>query len=213
MMKMISLNVGLPAQRRFGDQQYYTGSLKQPVPAAMLHATNFEGDGQGDLKNHGGVDKAVCVYAAEHYPYWEQRLGQPLSPGAFSENLTVSGALETAVCIGDIFQIGEALVQVSQPRQPCAKQAAKLGRAELLEWMIETGFSGFYLRVLRPGLVSAGDAFELRQEHPARISIAMVFAELYDQARNRTVVAQLATLPEFSDYGRRKFSERLKKLQ
>ncbi|MBJ8032143.1 MOSC domain-containing protein, partial [Bacillus cereus group sp. N21] len=83
------------------------------------------GDGQADLVHHGGVDKAVCVYSGEHYSYWEETLNQDLEYGAFGENITVSGMREEDVCIGDTFELGEAIVQVTQPRQPCFKLAKK----------------------------------------------------------------------------------------
>ena len=118
-----------------------------------LRFGNFDGDRQADRVNHGGLEKAVCVYPFDHYPYWSRQLGGDLRPGAFSENLTVSGAIETEVCVGDVFRIGEASVQVSQPRMPCAKLAGKNGAKMLPKLMVNVGYTGFYMRVLSEGLL------------------------------------------------------------
>jgi MOSC domain-containing protein YiiM len=124
-MRIFSLNVGLPSAQLYEGREIITGGAKKPVPRAMLRFGNLEGDGQADLVNHGGLEKAVCVYPFDHYPYWNRQLRRYLKPGAFSENITISGAIETEVCVGDVFQIGGAMVQVSQPRMPCTKLAGK----------------------------------------------------------------------------------------
>jgi len=101
-MEIVSLNVALPSTQRYGNREVFTGGAKRPVPRAMLRASGFEGDEQADRRNHGGPDKAVCVYSSVHYPYWQRMLGRRLDPGAFSENLTVSGIREARVCVGDV---------------------------------------------------------------------------------------------------------------
>jgi MOSC domain-containing protein YiiM len=208
-MKIISVNVSPPILQIYGEHELVTGIGKTPVPSARLHWRNFEGDGQADLIHHGSPDQAVCVYAYNHYSYWEGRLGQRLLPGAFGENLTIQGALESQVCIGDIFQIGEAQVQVTQPRQPCAKIGKKFGESKLPEWMIAYRASGFYLRVLQEGLVTSGAEFELVQPHPLGISIAMVDDLIYERSTDRALIEQLARLPEFSAAGRERFTKKL----
>jgi len=127
-MRIISLNVGLPSAQRYEGREVITGGAKKPVPRAVVRFGNLDGDRQADQLNHGGFEKAVCVYPFDHYPYWSRQLGRDLQPGAFSENLTISGAIETEVCVGDVFRIGEASVQVCQPRMPYAKLAGKMGR-------------------------------------------------------------------------------------
>ena len=127
-MEIVSLNVGLPRAQRYGREVVWTAGAKRPVPNAALRFHGFQGDGQADQLNHGGADKAVCVYPFDHYAHWQKLFGRALEPGAFSENLTVSGADEGGVCIGDVFGVGEAQVQVSQPRTPCGKLAGKNGQ-------------------------------------------------------------------------------------
>ena len=139
----------------------------------MLRALHFEGDGQADLKVHGGPDRAVCVYSHDHYPFWEKWAGEKLELGAFSENLTIDGISETAISIGDTFSCGEVLVQVSQPRLPCSKLASKRGRTDLPEAIRATLFTGFYLRVLREGVVRVGDPFKPVSTHAAGVTVAL----------------------------------------
>jgi MOSC domain-containing protein YiiM len=154
----------------------------------------------------------VCVYPFEHYPYWNRQLGRDLEPGAFSENLTVSGAIETEVCVGDVFRIGEAMVQISQPRMPCAKLAGKNGSKLLPKLMANLGYTGFYMRVLSEGLVVAGDGFDLLRAHPERITIAEVNCIIYEKSYDIALIKQLAELPEFSEVGRTLFAQRLERL-
>jgi MOSC domain-containing protein YiiM len=210
-MKIISLNVALPSTQRYEGQEVLTGGAKKPVSHAMLRSHNFDGDGQADLVNHGGLEKAVCVYPFDHYAYWERVL--ELEPGAFSENLTVSDALETEVCVGDVFKIGEAVAQVCQPRQPCNKLAGKNAEKLLPKWVVRTGYTGFYMRVLSEGLVTTGAAFERIEHHPDRITIAEVNDAIYERSYDLTLIERLANLPEFSAVGRALFAERLERLR
>src|SRR5918998_1806870 len=211
-MRIISLNVGLPSIRRYEGRKVVTGGAKSPVPVAVLRFGNFEGDRQADLVNHGGAEKAVCVYPFDHYPYWQRQLGRDIEPGAFSENLTVSGAIETGVCVGDVFRIGEASVQVSQPRMPCAKLAGKNGSKVLPKLIANVGYTGFYMRVLSEGMVAAGDGFDLVLAHPERITIADVNSIIYEKSYDVALIKRLAELPGFSEVGRALFAQRLERL-
>lgn len=209
-MHLVSLNLGLPETLTCFGKPVRTGGRKQPAPEAFLGATGFAGDGQADIQNHGGLDKAVCVYMFDHYPYWEQALGGPLEPGAFSENLTLGGVRETEVAIGDVWQLGAARVQVSQPRQPCSKLAGRHGRRELPGMIHATGFSGFYLRVLEPGLVRAGDPVTLLERDPARVTVQFVNELLYRQRADRADFARALAVAALSEAGRRAVLKRLK---
>jgi MOSC domain-containing protein YiiM len=208
-VNVVSLNVGLPRTQLYGRETVRTGGAKKPVPNATLCSLGFAGDGQADLVNHGGVDKAVCVYPYDHYAHWEKVFGHELEPGAFSENLTISGAVETGVCVGDVFGVGGALVQVSQPRTPCSKLAGKNGQRLLTRWVGQSGYTGFYMRVISGGSVSSGDAFDLVEGHPERISIAAVNDIIFGRSEDAGLIEKLANLPEFGADGRALFSERL----
>jgi MOSC domain-containing protein YiiM len=211
-MKIISLNVGLPSAQRYDGLEVITAGAKQPVPRAVLRFGNFDGDRQADRANHGGPEKAVCVYPFDHYSYWIRQLELELRPGAFSENLTVSGAIETEVCVGDVFRIGEALVQVSQPRMPCTKLAGKNGSKMLPKLIANTGYTGFYMRVLSEGLVARDEGFDLVRAHPERITISDVNSIIYEKSYDVALIKRLAELAEFSEVGRTLFAQRLERL-
>ena len=211
-MYIQSVNIAKPQLRPRNGSDVLTGGDKQPVPSAYLNPLGFEGDGQGDTTNHGGEDKAVCIYSLDHYPHWEGILQRPLPPGSFSENLTILGLDEQQVCIGDIFRAGEALLQVTQPRTPCAKLAGKHGEPQLVQWVADANYTGCYMRVLSPGVVARGDAFELVQSHAARISIVAVNDIIFDRSTDRALMERLVEMPEFGDSGRRIFARRLAKM-
>ena len=163
--------------------------------------------------NHGGPEKAVCVYPFDHYAHWERMFGRRLEWGAFSENLTVSGAVETEVCIGDVFRVGDAVVQVSQPRTPCSKLAGKNGERLLTKWVGQSGYTGYYLRVLSEGDVSVDDAFERVENHHDLISIADVNDVIFGRSDDAGMIERLANLPEFGTDGRAIFAERLARIR
>ena len=139
--------------------------------------------------------------------------GRPLEPASFSENLTVSGAIEDEVCIGDVFGVGEAVVQVSQPRTPCGKLAGKNRQRLLTSWIVQAGYTGFYMRVLSEGLVSNGDAFDPVERHPDRIPVTAVNDIVFGRSENERLIERLAHLPEFGADGRALFTERLERLR
>jgi MOSC domain-containing protein YiiM len=174
-MKLLTLHRGrvtdIPATGTadWWDKPWRTGFLKQPHSGSLqLGLTGLEGDEQADLINHGGMDKAVCVYPAEHYEHWRDALSLPDLPhGAFGENFTTQGCTEAVVCIGDVFHLGTAVVQISQPRQPCWKLARRWKIKDLSAQVERTGRTGWYFRVLTPGCVSAVETAALQHRpHP-----------------------------------------------
>ncbi|WP_211269527.1 MOSC domain-containing protein [Paenibacillus glacialis] len=184
--QLISLNVGKPITVEYKGKELETGIYKQSVQGNVFLGNElFDGDGQADLVHHGGPDKAVCVYPYEHYPYWETQLGKPLDYAAFGENLTVTGMLETDVCIGDIFQVGEAVLQVSQPRYPCFKLSQKHGASDLPAQVLKTGFSGFYFRVLQTGYISGTSAIHKHESHPAQVKVVEILRLLASARTDR----------------------------
>jgi MOSC domain-containing protein YiiM len=159
---VLSVQVGRPAPLPWRGRAISTAIVKTPVDGPRrLTRDGFEGDEQADLTVHGGPDKAACAYASEHIPAWQERLGTELPPGAFGENLTLRGILEPEVHIGDVFGLGTARGQVSQPRGPCFKLAARWGEKALPAEMARAGVSGWYFRVLEEGEVQAGDGLDL----------------------------------------------------
>lgn len=208
--KLLSLNVGKPTVIRYQGQEIRTGIYKTKVTEPIfLTKLNFTGDAQADLVHHGGVDKAVCVYCFEHYPFWEEELGKSLEPGAFGENLTVERLMEQDVCIGDIFQLGEALVQISQPRRPCYKLAKRHARADLPMLVQETGYTGYYFRVLEEGLVSPDDGLLLKERHPQQMTVAHANRIMYEDKWNRQALETILAVQELSSSWRQTFLKRL----
>lgn len=208
--KILSLNVGKPQVRAFGKKSVTTGFCKEPVDhAVFLSAVNFDGDGQGDLVHHGGVHKAVCVYPAEHYDYWERMLERSLAAGAFGENLTIAGLTEENVCIGDSFRLGEAVVQVSQPRQPCFKLGLVYGRKDMPLLVQDTGYTGFYFRVLKEGMVSPADTLIPLTRQVQAITVAEANRLMHHDKQEWNSIRRLLEVDELSPSWRKTFEKRL----
>jgi MOSC domain-containing protein YiiM len=177
---VVALHVGKPESLGFDgaaawfDQPWTTAIFKRRVDApTAVRREGLVGDRQADRENHGGPDKAICVYPAAHYALWRDDLrealnGEAFDAGAFGENVTVQGLTESGVCIGDVYGIGrDVVVQVSQPRQPCWKLARKWRIKDLTARAIEMGRTGWYFRVLGEGTLQIGDALTLRERpHP-----------------------------------------------
>src|SRR5262245_29810966 len=172
-MKLISVNVAQPREIRIHDQLVSTGIFKQAVSGPVrVRTLNLDGDRQADLRVHGGPDKAVYVYPSEHYAFWQRELVEdPLPWGAFGENLTVEGITEDKVCIGDEMGIGTAVFQVTQPRQPCFKLAAKFQRDDMIKRFLDSRRTGFYFRVLKEGSLQAGDSITILHSDAHQVSV------------------------------------------
>lgn len=201
-----ALHVGLPQTLDAAGDPWRSGIVKAPV-AGPLHLghVNVDGDGQADLKNHGGPDKAVCAYPLVHYIYWADRLGLPLGPGAFGENATVSGQDEHSVCVGDVFRLGAARVQVSQPRSPCWKLARRWNQKTLALWVQQTGFTGWYLRVLQTGAVEAGQPLVLDARPHPEWTVARVNEMRYARSPDPDAARALAACEALSSGWRERF--------
>jgi MOSC domain-containing protein YiiM len=169
MPSVLSLQVGPVAS--LGPDQVPSAFVKRPVSGSVRAGPlGLEGDAQADLKVHGGTDKAVYVYPSEHYARWladVPRHEPTLHPGAFGENVTTVGLEEEHVAIGDVWAIGSTQMQVSEPRQPCFKLGLRFGDNGLGRIMMQSGRSGWYMRVLRAGELKAGDEIHLlRRPNP-----------------------------------------------
>lgn len=201
-----SLQVGLPVRHPPGDtpdpadRPWESGIVKASVAAPLwLGPTNLVGDGQADLKHHGGPDKAVCAYPAAHYPAWRAELRLPDLPfGAFGENFTVADLTEPDVCIGDAFAVGEARVQISQPRQPCWKLSRRWRVKDLALRVQTTGRTGWYFRVLDEGYVAPGQPLLLLDRPFPEWTIARANAVMHDRQGDREAAAALTACPLLS---------------
>lgn len=173
MAKIISLNVGLPRRVVFNGQVVTTGIFKEPTDGhVMIRRLNLDGDKQADLTVHGGVDKAVYSYAAEHYDYWRGELPSMNLPwGMFGENFTTQGLLEDNVNIGDTLQVGSAKLMVTQPRMPCYKLGVRFGRMDIVRRFMASGRPGIYCKVLEEGEVVKGDKINIISKDKNNITV------------------------------------------
>ena len=208
--EIVSLNIGKPIDVSFPSKAIATGIFKTPVDEPLfLSSIKFTGDGQADLVHHGGKDKAVCVYPFEHYPYWENELGRTLDPGAFGENLTIRGLVETDICIGDIFKLGDALVQISQPRQPCYKLSLRYDSPDMPLKVQDTGYTGFYFRVLEEGMVSKSSRLTKISSHPKAITVAYANQLMHHRKDDLEGMKRILEVEELSESWRSTFLKRL----
>jgi MOSC domain-containing protein YiiM len=207
------VNVGLPQEIEWRGHMVSTGIFKRPVRGRVaVRRLNVEGDRQADLSVHGGPDKAIYAYPAEHYAYWRAELPDMELPWAqFGENLTTEGLRDDEVQIGDRFRAGSAEVVVTQPRLPCYKLGIRFGCPDMVRWFLKSGRTGFYFAVEREGEVAAGDPIIPLQRATHGVTVADI-TRLYSRGRGgldtlRRVVALEALPASWRDYFRRQIDE------
>jgi len=178
---LLSIQTGRAAP--LGPERVPSGIVKSARQGIVaVTKLGLEGDEQADLSVHGGPEKAVYAYAAAHYPQWASefpQLAEHFTGGAMGENLTIAGLEESAICVGDVHKIGNALLQVCQPRQPCFKFALRHDNKYLPKAMVRNGFSGWYYRVLREGELKAGDALTLEERPNPDFPFTRLIAIVY----------------------------------
>lgn len=200
-MQILSVNVGLPREVTYRGMTVRTGIFKQPVEGQVsVGKLNLAGDQQADLTVHGGENKAVYAYPAEHYDYWRAQLPDAeLSWGNFGENLTLTGLREDGLFIGDRLRIGSAVLEVTQPRMPCYKLGIRFQRDDMVKRFLASRRSGFYLRVLEEGTLSAGIPVELLARDPQQVSVTDIVKLYVDHGRDAQLLdraLRVAALPE-----------------
>ncbi|UGY17283.1 MOSC and FAD-binding oxidoreductase domain-containing protein [Bradyrhizobium septentrionale] len=181
MARLLSVNVGLPRDIEWKGRTVHTGVWKSPVPGrCRVGRLNLAGDGQGDLAGHGGEHRAVFVYQIESYRHWQEELKRDdFAHGQFGENFTIEGLPDDAVCIGDRYQIGSALFEITQPRVTCYRVGIRVNEPLMPALLTSSGRPGFYFRVLREGDVGAGDDIVKVGETKERMTVAEINALLY----------------------------------
>jgi ferredoxin-NADP reductase/MOSC domain-containing protein YiiM len=197
---LLSVNVGRPRDVDWNGRVVHTGIWKAPVAGpVMARRVNLDGDGQGDLAGHGGEQRAVMVYQAESYEHWRQHLGRSdLDFGIFGENFTVDGLRDDQVCIGDRYRIGEAEFEVTQPRTTCYRVGLRLGEPQMAALLVAHRRPGFYFRVLREGLVRAGDDIVQLAAGPEQVSVSSTDALLYLPDGDTDTMRRLLQVPALS---------------
>ncbi len=215
-IRLLGLFVGMPqliagkGSDEGGDKPWESGILKQQVQGPLgLSYRGLSGDGQADLKRHGGPDKALCAYPSAHYEHWRAQPELTSMPfGGFGENITLGGATERQLCVGDRFELGEAVVEISQPRQPCWKLARRWQVRDLKERVEQSGFTGFYFRVIREGSLQTGDAGVLLERPWPRWTLAECNAIMHHRTTDHEAALALSRCPQLSGSWKEKLSAR-----
>ena len=208
--KIESVRIGTPKPLAYRSKFVQSAIFKEEVLYPIqVFLTNLAGDAQADTLHHGGPDKAVCAYAAENYAFFTDKIGQVFPHGSFGENLTISGLRENAIMIGDIFSIGECTLQVSQPREPCYKIAARHNIAQLPVWIKQTGYTGYYFRVLKEGILQAGDSALLKERGAGCITVAEANAIMYSNDVTSEQISQLLNEKALSASWRKQLTKKL----
>jgi ferredoxin-NADP reductase/MOSC domain-containing protein YiiM len=197
---VVSVNVGLPQDVPWQGRMVRTAIWKKPVTGRIFaRRLNLDGDGQGDLRGHGGEQRALMVYQLESYRYWANYLGRSdLVNGIFGENLTVEGLADAEVCIGDRFRIGSAVVEVTQPRDTCYRLGIRLENPQMPALVVAHHRPGFYFRVIQEGELGAGDRIEKLSDGPERVTVAEIDALLYSAEHPLEALRRAARIPALS---------------
>jgi MOSC domain-containing protein YiiM len=211
LMKILSINVGLPRDIEWRGGTVRTSIFKAPVSGRVRVARlNIAGDQQSDLTVHGGIEKAVYAYPSEHYGFWREELpGLDLPPGVFGENFTTEGLREGSVRIGDRFRAGSAEFVVTQPRMPCFKLGIRFGRSDMVKRFHRSGKTGLYFAVIQEGEVSAGDSIELIARDENGVTVTDIVNLYTADAGNQDLLRRVSDLPALPESWRDYFRKRL----
>ncbi len=202
-----SLNAGVIDTYTCGKKVYQSAINKQAVDGLIyLSKLGLVGDEQA-YEFHGGENKALCLYSYDHYEFWRPKFKNMVETALFGENLTVVGLTEDQAHIGDIFALGEAIIQISEPRNPCYKLAAKYELPSLIKQVRTTGYTGFLLRVLKEGEVSAKDPMILIEPNPQKISVSLVNDVKFHDCFNEEKVNRVLQVEELSESFRKAILE------
>jgi MOSC domain-containing protein YiiM len=208
-MRVTSVNVGEPQEIQLPRGIIVTSIFKSPVQGRVpVRGYNLVGDRQSDLSVHGGPNKAIYAYAAEHYPYWESKLKRPLTPGNFGENLTTEGLIESEVKIGDHYRVGTAILNVTQPRMPCYKLNLRFDLHTMVKLFWQSNFSGLYFGVVEEGDIAAGDAIELLDRPANSVTIAEVVQAYKGEEEDESLVERVLASPLRAGSWRQELLER-----
>ncbi|MCP3029076.1 MOSC domain-containing protein [Halobacillus sp. A5] len=208
--KLLSLNVGKPEVYETDKGELESAYRKKPVEGAVfLSKLNFIGDEQADKENHGGENQAVCLYPAQHYRFFEKEYDRTFSYPSFGENITVEGIDERTTNIGDVFTLGEAELQVTKPRKPCYIIARTHGIDDFPKRVLQTGFTGFYFKVVKEGIVQAGDNLILKTPHPNGVTVSDVNDVKYDHPHDQERIKRILEVEAFPEEDRKSLERRL----
>lgn len=203
--KIINLAVGKPKEYNWNDKKELSGIGKSTVQAFEVERTGIIGDDVANHKFHGGPDRVVCLYPFEHYAYWEEEFQKKLILPAFGENLTATGMTEEQVCIGDIYKIGDTILQITQGRVPCVTISNYNEEKQFLKKVIETNLTGYFFRVLEKGTIMFDSEVTLLEKHSKEISVSFATQLLFHQKQDKVSIEKILTVDALSEEWKNRF--------
>ncbi|MFJ7929558.1 MOSC domain-containing protein [Peribacillus sp. NPDC096448] len=203
--KIITLAVGKPKEYDWNNKKEVSAIGKSFVHVVELKKSGLVGDDVANHKFHGGIDRAVCLYPFEHYSYWEKIFQKKLAPPAFGENITATGMLEEQVCIGDIFKIGDTILQVTQGRVPCATISKYNQEKHFLKKVVETTLTGYFFRVLVEGSMNCDSEINLVEKDSKEISVSFATQILFHRQQDKTSIEKILTVDALAEDWRNRF--------
>lgn len=203
--KIINLAVGKPKEYNWNSTKELSAIGKSFVQVVELKKYGFVDDDVANHKFHGGPDRAVCLYPFEHYSYWEEMFQKKLILPAFGENITATGMVEEQVFIGDIYEIGDTIVQVTQGRVPCATISKYNQEKQFLKKVVETTLTGYFFRVLEEGTIMFDSEINLVEKHPKEISVSFATQILFHQQQDKTSIEKILTVDALAEDWRKRF--------
>ena len=211
-MKLLSINIGKERQQQRNDYVETTGIYKTPVDGPVeIKSLGIEGDAICDKKNHGGPDQALYIYGGADYAWWEQEIGQKLAPGTFGDNLTISELESAAFNVGDTLHIGEVTLQVTSPRIPCGTFATRMGDPQWVKKFRAAERPGLYVRVVKEGVIKAGDPVTVEKFTGETIFILEMYREYYVKDKSEESLRKHLNAP-IDIRSRKDLEEELQKL-
>ncbi len=208
-MRVLSTNLGKPTTFLWNGKEEQTGIFKKPVSEPLHLTTNdVSNDTVIDRIHHGGMNKACYLFAADNYPYWKQLYPKlDWNWGMFGENLTIEGMDESLMRIGDIYKIGGALVQVSQPREPCYKLGIRFGTQEVLRQFIAHNRPGTYVRILEEGKVHKGDTLDLQEQSENTLSVQQFYELMFAKEKTKEILQLFMSNTSVPQYKKERYKK------
>ncbi|WP_462411511.1 MOSC domain-containing protein [Neobacillus sp. Marseille-QA0830] len=197
--KIINLAVGKPKEYNWNNKKELSGIGKSAVQVFEVKKTGIVDDDVANLQFHGGPDRAVCLYPFEHYSYWEEVFQKRLILPAFGENITATGMTEKQVCIGDIYKVGDTILQITQGRVPCVSISNYNEEKQLLKKVVETTFTGYFFRVLEEGAIHLDSEINLVEKHSKEISISFATQILFHQKQDKASIEKILTVDALAE--------------
>ena len=210
-MKVISTNLGTPTNFMWNGQEEQTGIFKKPVSESLsLTINDVSNDTVIDRVHHAGINKACYLFASDNYPYWKKLYPElDWNWGMFGENLTLEGLDEYRMRIGDVYKLGTALVQVSQPREPCYKLGVRFGTQDILRQFIDHNRPGTYVRILEEGEVKIGDRMELQQQSENTLTIKQFYELMFMREKPKELLTLFLDNPSVPQYKKERYKKYL----